>query len=190
MNALDEPSRGLPAQATTTEHEVEELTDGIAIPATAEINPVSVSNPLTATAPPVPEPVTEEYPAATPTELAVPVTADSAVMNRDDLHTNPDGSIELLEELFEDFESRCPELMGDIKQHIADGNAEGLQFSSHTLKGVVAIFGAEASRDTAKRLEDMARENDLTPAAEVFAQLESEMRLLGPEIKKVIEEGW
>jgi len=192
MNALDDASRGLPVQEPITLQEAEEIAEEIEIPPTAEVNPVSILPATTAAAPvPVLEPAPEVSPSQAPTGVAAPVTTSSAsVINRDELHTNLDGSIELLEELFEDYESRCPELLDDIRQHIAAGNAEGLQFSSHTLKGVVAIFGAEASRDTAKRLEDMGREDEMAQAAELFAQLEREIKLLGPEIKKVVEGGW
>jgi CheY-like chemotaxis protein len=192
MNALDEASRGLPAQEPITVQQADNIAEETEIPPTAEVNPVSIV-PATTTATPVPvlEPAPAVSPSQAPTGVAAPVTTKPAsIINRDELHTNLDGSIELLEELFEDYESRCPELLDDIRQHIAAGNAEGLQFSSHTLKGVVAIFGAEASRDTAKRLEDMAREDEMAQATELFEQLEREIELLSPEIRKVVEEGW
>lgn len=192
MDALNEASRGLPDREQTTQNDIQNVTENMAIPPPAEINPGRIEDaPITKNPSPVLDSMTEASPAPAPTDrAALAVPGSASIFNRDDLRVNLDGSIELLAELFEDFESRCPELLEDIRQHIADGNVEGLQFSSHALKGVVAIFGAEASRNSSERLEDMARENDLTQAAEVFAQLENEMKLLGPELRKVIVGGW
>ena len=93
----------------------------------------------------------------------------SAILN------NIDGDREFLNEIVSAFLEQSSELMTDIKTAVAENDNEALEFTAHTLKGAVANFGAEIVKETAFKLEQMGRNNDLSQAEAVYQNLEEEM---------------
>ena len=71
-------------------------------------------------------------------------------------------------------------LVNDIREAIAEGDAERLRRAAHTLKGSVSNFPAGAAREAAARMEIIGFNGDLDAARRTFRELEQEVdRLRG-----------
>jgi PAS domain S-box-containing protein len=84
----------------------------------------------------------------------------------------------LLHKIIDRFQEQSPKLLAAVSEAIARRDAAALQFSAHTLKGVVGNFFAETARDAALRLEVMGREGNLAGADEAHAVLTREVERL------------
>ena len=72
------------------------------------------------------------------------------------LQKNAEGDMELVAELTDLLLADAPTLTGEIEQGLADGNQERVRVAAHTLKGMVANFGAERARLLAESIEHRA----------------------------------
>jgi two-component system, sensor histidine kinase and response regulator len=100
-----------------------------------------------------------------------------------------DGDDDLLRSICGLFLKNYPVLMSGIHEAIARNNSTELVRAAHTLKGSGGYFLTDSARKTLVDLERMAREGDLRNAGERFAELESEMERLKPEVLKLATEG-
>jgi CheY-like chemotaxis protein len=89
-----------------------------------------------------------------------------------------DGERELLHGMIGIFVRQTPRVMSDIDAALAAGDASALAMAAHKLKGSVAMFGANAAREAAQRLEDLAEAADLADAADARARLGEEVTRL------------
>ncbi len=102
----------------------------------------------------------------------------AAVLDRTLLLDRVGGDEELLRELVTVFLGDCPTLVEKIRAAIDHADAPRLRSTAHTLKGVVATFGACAPYEAAGDLENLGRAGDLTQAPAIFVTLESELHWL------------
>jgi len=79
-------------------------------------------------------------------------------------------------------------LLAQIRDAIAQADASTLQRAAHTLKGSVGNFGADNIRESARRLEQMGREGDLTHALETCQRLEHQISQLIPALQTLIND--
>lgn len=87
---------------------------------------------------------------------------------------------EIFFEIFGDFEQSLDEMLGDISKAIEVKNAEALQISAHTFKGVLLTFCALESKELAFELECMGRDGVFDGAVDKFEKLKvSSMKLIG-----------
>lgn len=86
-----------------------------------------------------------------------------------------DGDEELLAEICEIFMDDAPIQMETLKQAIADNDRTLTERQAHTIKSASANIGAETVREQASRLEQTARENDLSNVDELYEGLEQEL---------------
>jgi PAS domain S-box-containing protein len=100
------------------------------------------------------------------------------VFNRVALLDYVSGNEALLRKIIGRFREQSPKLLEAVREAVASRDTERLQFSAHTVKGVVGNFFAEAARDAALRLEMMGRERKLDGATEAYAVLEQEVNRL------------
>jgi signal transduction histidine kinase/CheY-like chemotaxis protein len=70
-----------------------------------------------------------------------------------------------------------------IQKAVKAKNGQTLASLAHALKGSVSIFGAEAARGSAERLQDMGRANDFAGAASVCKQLKEEIAKLQANLR-------
>ncbi|HEY7326840.1 MAG TPA: PAS domain S-box protein [Gemmataceae bacterium] len=108
--------------------------------------------------------------------------APASVVDRNEIRERVGGDTKLLHELIEVFFEDCPRMWQSVCDALSEGDALKLRRAAHTLKGSVGVFGAQAAREAAERLEQLARNGDLQPAAEVVAQLEAELERLKPTL--------
>lgn len=84
---------------------------------------------------------------------------------------NVGGSEEMLREVVELFATECPKQMTDIEEAHESGDSERVSRAAHTLKSSVALLGAERAAAAAKKIEYMARDNELADFAEAWHEL-------------------
>ncbi len=116
---------------------------------------------------------------------------DAASFDRDELMSRTERDPELIRMLVDVFEADRPNLLGGVRSALDAGNSEALERAAHTLKGAVAVFGAEPARSRAQRLETMGRDGVLDDAAELYSELEtwvlrleSDLRALAAELAR------
>lgn len=102
---------------------------------------------------------------------------------------NADGDVELLKEVAGLFLKDCPAMLSAIFNAIKNGDAPGLNRSSHALKGSVVNFAARTAGEIALKLEMMGKSNNLTGVEETFTALEAEIGRLNEALKKFLAGG-
>ena len=100
-----------------------------------------------------------------------------------------DGDEQLMQELIEVFFEEYPVLVDQMKQAIDQGDAAALQRAAHTLKGSVAVLGAQALAGAAEHVEQLAKAGDLNAVPKALDQLLREAELLIPELNKHLAQG-
>jgi HPt (histidine-containing phosphotransfer) domain-containing protein len=80
------------------------------------------------------------------------------------------------------FLIECPQQMTAISQAIADGDADRLKYSAHTLKGAMLFLAGNAVTEIVQRLETMGGNQDLVGAGELFPTLERAVNELLPAL--------
>jgi HPt (histidine-containing phosphotransfer) domain-containing protein len=81
--------------------------------------------------------------------------------------------VDFLSELFDSYFTSSPELIADMRQAIASGEAPRLQRAAHSLKSGSANFGALAFAAQCRELEDIGKTGDLSGAEEKVEALEA-----------------
>src|SRR5690348_5049576 len=89
-------------------------------------------------------------------------------------------SVELAREMLALFRKDALVYQAQLNGALAKGDPTGVQLASHSLRGMLAMFGAEAAIDVARQLEQMGTDGDLTEAP---AQTEK----LGTEINRFLK---
>jgi HPt (histidine-containing phosphotransfer) domain-containing protein len=99
-----------------------------------------------------------------------------------------EGDLDLLQEVIELFLRDCPIRLGEMRDAIASGDSATLLRAAHSVKGSAAIFSATAAVDAALRLENLARDGDLSQAQDAFVAVERELDRLTPALKALAQE--
>ena len=98
------------------------------------------------------------------------------------------GDEELLKEIAEMFVDECPKMMKELEEAIAGRDHRVIGRAAHSIKGVVANFGAQAASESALRLEVMGSQGELAGVAEAWSLLEKEIKRLMPAITALARE--
>jgi PAS domain S-box-containing protein len=109
-----------------------------------------------------------------------------AVLDRAYILDRVGGKVENLNRLVELFLGESTQLMRDIKDAIASGEASKLRHAAHSLKGAAAIFGVGAACAAAQDLETLGQRGDLTGAEEAYAALESHLNRLEMALAELV----
>lgn len=91
-----------------------------------------------------------------------------------------DGDRELLGELAGIFLESYPTYVANIQQALHQGDAQALAFAAHALKGSIGNFLKVGPFETARTLEALGRQGDLTETSPLFQKLEEEIAHLHP----------
>jgi len=97
------------------------------------------------------------------------------------------GDTELLKEIVPLFLKELPQLLTNLREAVASGDAKALEGAAHTLKGVVGNIGAQPAFEVALKLEMMGREANLAEAAPAYRRLENELNRLKSAIANLSE---
>ena len=85
------------------------------------------------------------------------------------------GDVGLLEQMVVFFREDAPQYLARLKTAVAGNDATGVQHAAHSLRGMLAMFTAEAAVNVALRLEQMGGAGDLACASAQMLELEKEM---------------
>jgi len=88
------------------------------------------------------------------------------------------GNREVLKQLIRVFYQDCNNLMDSLNTAIKASDAPGVRSASHTIKGMVAFFGAKAAIDKAVRLEQAGIREELAGTSHLFGELARELAQL------------
>ena len=108
------------------------------------------------------------------------------VIDRDAALERTGGNVDVLKELVDLFFEECPKLMNQIREAIATQQTAELRRAAHTLKGSVAIFGANLAREAAWRLESIGRDGNLEDAQSAWEDLEQRIEQLRPALHELV----
>jgi two-component system sensor histidine kinase/response regulator len=116
---------------------------------------------------------------------AMGLSNESATQNASDsaadcaaLLDHLDGDVDLAREVVELFLEDCPRRLGAVREALARGDADALQFAAHSIKGSVLYFGATAAVAAAVQLELMGDSGDISHAGAAARRLEQEIASL------------
>jgi two-component system, sensor histidine kinase and response regulator len=99
-----------------------------------------------------------------------------------------DGDEEFLSELAAMFVQDYPRLIEESRQGILQSDCAVVERAAHTLKGRLAFFGITRLRDRLLSLESMGRENDLSRAPQLLADIEAAMKSILLEFETLTRE--
>jgi two-component system, sensor histidine kinase and response regulator len=118
-----------------------------------------------------------------PTQDAVadraPAPAEAPLVERARLLERLEGDEALLEEILVLYQQTCPDLVRDLREAAARGDARALYSAAHTLKGMVTHFGAPQATELLLTLETMGREGRLTGLEVTLDRVLHEIERLG-----------
>jgi signal transduction histidine kinase/CheY-like chemotaxis protein len=85
------------------------------------------------------------------------------------------GEETLLHEVIDIFVDQAPKHLEALRRAIAQGDAESLERTGHSMKGELGYLGIAEVTHKARELEELGRTHNLEQAARVFASLEPEI---------------
>jgi HPt (histidine-containing phosphotransfer) domain-containing protein len=96
-----------------------------------------------------------------------------------------DGDRQLLRELASLFLADYPRNLVQMKNALRLEDADALAKEAHKLKGAIGNFAAKSVTAAAELVDRLAREGDLPAASDALTILESELTMLGDELKRL-----
>jgi signal transduction histidine kinase/CheY-like chemotaxis protein len=121
-------------------------------------------------------------PAAT-TPAAPPRTTPPAQANFTEILARIGGDEKLLKRMIGTFLRDTPKRVSGMASALRRKDAQALASLAHALKGSVSIFGAEAARKLAERLQELGRDSNLSPTAGILASLKEEIANLQANLR-------
>ena len=88
------------------------------------------------------------------------------------------GDADLLREIVGMFQPQCDKCMAKLREAVSKGDASGIEFAAHALKGAASNLFAQGSVEAALKLEELGRSGSTDGASEMLAVLESEVSRL------------
>lgn len=84
-------------------------------------------------------------------------------------------NVELAREMLALFREDAPVYQSQLSGALERGDSAGVQLASHSLRGMLCMFGAEAAMQVALRLERMGSDGDLANARAQREKLDGEI---------------
>jgi PAS domain S-box-containing protein len=121
---------------------------------------------------------------AKPEKYTAPPVKETLI-DRQALLAGVDGDRRLLSELASMFLTDYPRSLVQMKNALRLEDADALAKEAHKLKGAIGNFAAKSATAAAERVDRLAREGDLRSASDALTTLESELTMLGDELKRL-----
>jgi PAS domain S-box-containing protein len=109
---------------------------------------------------------------------AASLAAAQALVNWEDALRAVRGNRDLLREVIAAFLEDTPRLLDEAERALREGDAATLRRASHSLKGSLLFLNARDPIETARLMEQLAREGQLQSAAELWGALQAQMQEL------------
>jgi HPt (histidine-containing phosphotransfer) domain-containing protein len=110
------------------------------------------------------------------------------VLDREGLLDRVDGDRSLLLDMIQIFMEQVPGLTDTLRRAVAEGDAQALRRTAHTIKGVTGELAAPNARRLAMTLEDLGETGRLPDAPAVLADLEAELERLRRDLALLAED--
>lgn len=107
------------------------------------------------------------------------------IMREKALLESLDNDTRLLEEVIGVFLFECPGKLKELKAAVTARNPERIMNASHSLRGAVSTFGAEAAVEAARKLESMGRQGKVEEADDALAMLEHQLVLVRSALEEI-----
>ena len=122
-----------------------------------------------------------------PADVAAPATSaeSDGVIDLEFAQTRIPGGAQGVKEVAQLLIDECPKMIHEIREGLANQDANQVRRGAHTLKGSADWFAAKRVVATAKRLETYAHDGDLDSASAVLPELEAEVRQLVDAAKEL-----
>ena len=108
----------------------------------------------------------------------------AVTVDRDSIYENFMNDEELIFESIEIFMDSSTEHLKSLREAVKARNEDKVMAEAHALKGVVGIFSPGDIFESAKKLEFMGRNKDLTGVDEALADFEGKLT----ELKAILQE--
>lgn len=96
-----------------------------------------------------------------------------------------DGDEAFLAEMAKIFSQELPAQLHEIREALADRNAEAIVSPAHKLKNWTGNFEAHPAYRMVARLEELVRTKSFDAASATFEELEDELERLSEELRKL-----
>jgi CheY-like chemotaxis protein len=113
---------------------------------------------------------------------------ESSAINREQALAGVGGDTELLLEIAKIFMDQADTMLAAVEETVRKQDAPALERAAHSLKGSVGVFGAQAAKDSAFRLEQMGRNRDLGAAQQACESLSRELQLVKQDLLRLQRE--
>jgi len=123
----------------------------------------------------------ERAPASPPPDNAPAPREDTPVFDLDMLRRRLSGKDELIPRFVDMFVESVTTSIGCLRDALKAGDADVLHRQAHTIKGASANIAAERMRACATRLDELAKSCEISGAAALLDELESEFALFKNE---------
>ncbi len=122
-----------------------------------------------------------------PADVAAPATSaeSDGVIDLEFAQTRIPGGAQGVKEVAQLLIDECPKMIHEIREGLANQDANQVRRGAHTLKGSADWFAAKRVVATANRLETCAHDGDLDSASAVLPELEAEVRQLVDAAKEL-----
>jgi two-component system, sensor histidine kinase and response regulator len=88
-----------------------------------------------------------------------------------------DGGDSMLQEILAVYIASCPDLLAQMDEGLATGDADKVRMATHTLKSSSANLGAQRLADLCRRAETAARSGDLATVKELASGIAQAYKL-------------
>ncbi len=118
-----------------------------------------------------------------------PEAEAEAVFREDEAMSILGGDAELLREIADLFLEGCPAMLAELNDAIARGDDRGAKRAAHTIRGVVANFGADLAVESVEAIEAMDVRADPGATVAAFKVLKSRLETLQAELSSLVLSG-
>jgi HPt (histidine-containing phosphotransfer) domain-containing protein len=98
------------------------------------------------------------------------------------------GDKDLLVDIINIFIDTYPEDLKTLQESIEEGDTETIRKNAHRMKGSVSNFGKYRAFESAKSIEDLAKEGNLSKMPEMYNELATNLTDLENEVIKYRDE--
>lgn len=122
------------------------------------------------------------------TELPASALADEIGFDLNAALARVDGDQQFLNEIISLFLQEYPKHLANMRAALAHHDSHSLTFAANLLRGSLSNFAAAPAANAALRLENLARQGDLSPAPTALDHLEEAIAQLVPMLSGVVME--
>ncbi len=112
----------------------------------------------------------------------------SEPIEKEELLERVDNDMEFLEETIGMFQEDYPALLEEIQTGLATGDSEAVYRAAHTLKGAISNFCAPRAEEAALRVEQSAKDGDLSTGEDQMRTLQEEIERMVLVLKQILQE--